>query len=1035
MEPRDQLQQLFRELFQLDNTDLDFGIYRVLNLKSKEVNAFITDRLPKRVEEVKERILARQSIDLKNTLESLKSELATDFKVNFDLQGDLEAKAGLYRELPLFRERYNRYVESKKQLDALRVSVDTERSIYNELYRFFDRYYEGGDFISKPRAGKDAYMIPYSGDEVKLYWANHDQYYIRTSENYRNYVFTNNSPDPDNLVTVEFKLVDADISGNNKDEKDRRFVPTETPFDWDAANRKLTVSFFHKVPSADEKARWGEKQNVKTENKGINQRLYANLEKFVVKAKDAELMLLWAKTRKNSKGEDQPIFQYHLHRYTDCNTFDYFIHKDLRGFLTRELDYFLKNEVLGVNFLEPDWKETEVQEAIKLNVLKASAIRDLAMTVIDFLGELEDFQKRLWEKKKFVVQSEYCLTLDLIGDEGLLNEIVEFILHDHGKKQIQEWIQLGFIESKKDLKDLRKSLREAENRLRYLVLDTQFLTSGLKGRLLSSFENFDARLNGVLINSENWQALNLLRDRYPRGIKCVYIDPPYNAKSSEIVYKNSYKHSSWLAMMQNRLLISKRMLGRDGLLIVAIDENEHERLGLLLDEIFPERSKTCVTVLHNPSGQQGDNFSYCHEYAFFVYPKGGRYISMEVREDDEDTRNFRDVTGDESLRESAATCFYPILIKDGKIIGFGAVCDDAFHPPVNIPGDGGVIEVYPVDPQGIERKWRYGRQTVESIQDELDVKFIKRRKVWDIIRTKSEFNYKTVWADSKYSANNHGTQLLNHMFGKVVFSYPKSLYTVLDALTAATKETPDALILDYFAGSATTAHATIELNKKSASLGARKYLLAEIANYFDTATKPRVQKAVFSDKWSNGKPNPEGKGTSQMFHYLKLEQYEDTLNNIVFRATARQLSLEDQLRYEFTYGVQGSDCLLNVGKFTNPFGYTMSIIRQNEIVPDQPIDLVTTFNFFLGIEVNRYVIEQHQRREYRIVLCRKRQQEYIIVWRAFDEDRLDLTKERDWVQRQRWFNTDAIIFCNGDNAFGAQSTEGEFKRIMNEPVL
>ncbi len=128
------------------------------------------------------------------------------------------------------------------------------------------------------------------------------------------------------------------------------------------------------------------------------------------------------------------------------------------------------------------------------------------------------------------------------------------------------------------------------------------------------------------------------------------------------------------------------------------------------------------------------------------------------------------MTGDSSLRGAGANCFYPVYVKEGKIVGFGDVLPKEVHPEgVNVKRKDGIIEVYPIDPQGIERKWRFARQTVEGIQKELKVKYIKARGVWDIVRVKNTFPYKTVWTDSKFSANNHGTQLLNRILNNVYF--------------------------------------------------------------------------------------------------------------------------------------------------------------------------------------------------------------------------------------------------------------------------
>ena len=340
-------------------------------------------------------------------------------------------------------------------------------------------------------------------------------------------------------------------------------------------------------------------------------------------------------------------------------------------------------------------------------------------------------------------------------------------------------------------------------------------------------------------------------------------------------------------------------------------------------------SVTCVTIVHNPSGQQGDNFSSTNEYAYFIYHSPGRSIAEQLRENPKewDQRGLRDVTGNDSLREAGKTCFYPIYIKDGKIIGFGDVCSDDFHPPINICRDDGVIEIYPVDPNGIERKWRFGRDTITTIQDQLIVNYIKNRNVWDIQRLKKHFNYKTVWQAPKYSANNYGTQLVNRMFKKQPFSYPKSLYTVIDCIEASLNKKNKGIVLDYFAGSGTTAQAINTLNLSKISL---KYILVEMGSYFYTATLPRVKKSCYQieeKNWLDGKPLTRDTGIPQIIKYMRLESYEDALSNIEFNSEETGLlSLfgDDYLiRYMLDLETEGS--LLNVAAFSNPFDYKMKI--------------------------------------------------------------------------------------------------------------
>ena len=334
----------------------------------------------------------------------------------------------------------------------------------------------------------------------------------------------------------------------------------------------------------------------------------------------------------------------------------------------------------------------------------------------------------------------------------------------------------------------------------------------------------------TLIQADNYHALQLLLYTCEEQVDVIYIDPPYNTGARDWKYNNDFidsndawRHSKWLAMMKRRLLLAKRLLKPEGVLIVTIDENEHASLGLLLAELFPDKEAACITIVHNPGGIQGNNFSYCHEYAYFVYPHGCRCINLQERSEDPDVRPLRNVSKGDHLGHTAANCFYPIFIKAGKIVGFGDVCADSFHPKsANVPRKDGVIEVYPIDAQGNERKWVFARQSVDSITNELSVEFNKRRGIWDIIRKKTRFPYKTVWTESRYNANLFGTQLLSKIIQNK-FPFPKSLYAVRDCLQAVVHKKDNALFLDFFAGSGTTYHATALLNAEDG--GRRRCIL------------------------------------------------------------------------------------------------------------------------------------------------------------------------------------------------------------------
>ena len=333
----------------------------------------------------------------------------------------------------------------------------------------------------------------------------------------------------------------------------------------------------------------------------------------------------------------------------------------------------------------------------------------------------------------------------------------------------------------------------------------------------------------ILIEGDNYHALSVLNYTHKGAIDVIYIDPPFNTGAKNWKYNNDYvdvndsfRHSKWLSMMEKRLKLTKLLLRRNGVLICAIDENELYHLGCLLEEIFFGHEVHLVTIVHNPRGVQGKNFSYINEFAYFVIPKGQKIIGhRKLKEDEIYWSNLRN-WGGESLRTDARNCFYPIIIKNNKIISFGDVPLDNFHTKKQAEERNGKYYVWPIDIKGVERKWRYARQSVESIKDLLRIKNSDDRIEIEI--GKPYGTVRTVWQDPKYDASVYGTMLVHALVTKTHFDFPKSVYTVYDCLAPIISERKNAIVLDYFAGSGTTGHAVMMLNKEDG--GRRKYILA-----------------------------------------------------------------------------------------------------------------------------------------------------------------------------------------------------------------
>jgi adenine-specific DNA-methyltransferase len=369
--------------------------------------------------------------------------------------------------------------------------------------------------------------------------------------------------------------------------------------------------------------------------------------------------------------------------------------------------------------------------------------------------------------------------------------------------------------------------------------------------------DFDTTRN-LFIEGDNLEALKLLQETYLGKVKMIYIDPPYNT-GRNLIYKNDFSetpseflersnqkdeggklvanaetngrfHSDWLSMMYPRLRIAKTLLKSDGVLVCAIDENELATLSTVLKEIFSGSAweHAYVSVVHNPRGQQGANFSYINEYLLFVYPSGIKAIgNRKIADDEVKWSQFRN-WGGESERSDAKNCFYPVKVKDGKIVGFGEVCADAEHPE-QTEWHGDVAYVYPIDRDGTERKWRYARQSVDAIAGLLKAR--KDANGFQIEIGKNFGLYKSVWNDTRYDSNEYGTKIVNDLVPGGGFTYPKSLWAVYDPVSAVTEDDPNAIILDFFAGSATTAHAVAQLNSETG--GSRRSFMVQVPQPVD----------------------------------------------------------------------------------------------------------------------------------------------------------------------------------------------------------
>lgn len=929
-----------REIFQIDRPDLDFGIYRILNARADEINDYLENRLYEKVQ-------GALNSGNKAQLEQVAREL--------------KEKEAQYQADGINPDNVPKVQELRQKLAQLNAGANEhENAVFSHLLAFFSRYYDNGDFISQRRYKGDTYAIPYAGEEVMLHWANKDQYYTKSGENFSNYSFR-----LEDGRTVHFRLVAADTAKDNRkdNDKERRFSLIERKtvkyMDEQGAEYEEELLPIEEVDSSN-----GKELIVRFEYKPVAKG--TKQDALVLKAVktvlvDDTVRARWLDLGKRAPTEKNPqrtLLEKHLNDYTTKNTADYFIHKNLGRFLRQELDFYIKNEVMHLD----DVQNAGAFGDIEKNLRMIQCLRTIALEVIAFLAQLEDFQKKLWLKRKFVVASHYCMTLDRVPEE-LYPEIVA------NEKQWQQWQQLGIWPENGPgtIEDLKAGM--------YRMVDTALFNSDFERRLLQSCNDLDDQVDGLLIHSDNFQGLCLLGQRFSREVKCVYIDPPYNTDSSAICYKNGYKSSSWVTLMQSRLEQTRRLLTTNGVLVAAIDDAQCKELNFLLSDIFDANLLGTISVRSNPSGRPTQSgYAVSHEYLLIAGESGESKIqrlpptqaqmSRFNEVDEEGVFEWRNLRreGSDSDRNARRYMYYPIYITSSsiRVPRMEWREDTEEWIPLEAPADGETA-VYPDNDEGTQKRWRWEWKTVEAKKSQLSVRkdrsgknyvYYKRRPNEDGVVAVS------TWADAKHSATEHGTALLKHLFGFNPFSYPKSIHAVVDAIYIAGASSAHAVTLDYFGGSGTTAHAVIKLNRDDK--GKRKYILIEQGEYFDTVLKPRIQKVVYSATWTDGKPTAPETGTSHCFKVLKLEGYEDTLNNLQLRRAAGQEELfatlpqqtKDDYLLHYMLNVESRGSLLSVEDFKKPFDYKMNIaVDSAGAYESRKVDLIETFNYLIGLRV------------------------------------------------------------------------------------
>lgn len=807
--------------------------------------------------------------------------------------------------------------------------------LFDKLYSFFKRYFsESGSiyFRSTPyyldiyqnvyepdikTSGKSKYEQIYADDrDVILFWKTQMLYYVKTDRLFRPMTF--------GLSEAKGRKFSFDVSRLQSEKFNQRFSFDVSTLEHKRSSEKRQLVYAFKKVGDD----------------GTIEFDVA----YTEKGKKTKLDEIQKQLKKAGVTVVEDLLERAFRTFERQSQVDFFINKNAKAFLEEQFDLWTFQYLFK---RDSHWTEQRIREL--------QSLKRIAFDIIEFISQFENELIKIWNKPKFAINSNYVITFDKIfqRDEDLARRLLQ---HEGFPAQVVEWRELALVDesftsdqifqddliseitkaevtkakvTKANKKVTSKAEKKAEkslpfvsndedqqaapndpefaeplssvsSRYRFLPVDTRHFKS-LELGILALFDNLDDAIEGTLIHSENYQALNTIRKKFDRRIQSIYIDPPYNTNISEIDYENNFRNASWISLMENRLTAATDFLTDVGIICVTIDDYQVHELGILLDEVFERSNQLGLAVIrNNPSGRSTvKGFSITHEYAFFYGKTSAASLSRLPRSKKQfkrftiengvhvDWKNFRKDGGANTYKSKRPKQYYPLYIKlISKKIRIPSLSWDDTNKNWDVlePPKADETVIYPIDEKNRDRIWSY--QATSALKNLKDLKItVGKNGTVQVLRRhfpsagvlpRSLFDKKT------YAAREHGSAALAKLFGESgIFAFAKSPFAVKDCVWISGLDQPSCnYVLDFFAGSGTTAQAVLNLNRSDG--GKRKYILVEASHYFYTVLLPRIKKLVFSNTWKDGKPVKSGKGTSHFLKYFAFEQYEDTLRRAVY---------------------------------------------------------------------------------------------------------------------------------------------------------
>ncbi|HBD2749554.1 TPA: site-specific DNA-methyltransferase, partial [Campylobacter jejuni] len=614
----------------------------------------------------------------------------------------------------------------------------------------------------------------------------------------------------------------------------------------------------------------------------------------VFKQNSSEFSDVFLKTLKNAQinikeEELKKLFK----TYKKQNEVDFFIHKNAKEFLKEQFDLWLFSYV---NDSITDWTKEKIDE---INTLK-----QIAFAIIDLIADFENELKAIWLKPKFAKNAHYVFSLDTIKSHSNdADEILKSIYKDTKfKEQIAEWKELNFINDEFDIKAIN------DEKYKFLPLDTKYLSEENYYKLLQSFENLDEILNGELVKADNFQALNSLMPKYQGKIDLIYIDPPYNTGNDGFIYTDKFNHSSWLAMIDNRLELAKEFLKSSGSIFISIDDNEQARLKILCDEVFGGENFVANVVWRKRAGGGNDSNHIAVEQEYInIYAKNIEHLktygiartNISQYKKDEKGYYLEKPLNDTSLQDSPGL-HYDIKLPSGKIL------------------------------KGSEHQWKVSENTFYSRLERDEIIFKNNDKVYykHYIDIASNLKPSSIWYD--FVLNADATNEIKLNFENKIFDTPKPEKLLKRICDIGSNQ--NSLVLDFFVGSGTTIATAHKLK--------RKWLGVEMGEHFYKVIIPRMKKVLNGFVCGISK-EVEFKGGGA-FRYYELESYEESLENCEYILSSDNALIDYRKSRKLIKGLKkGENIYLDISKY------------------DKNFDIFVTMSNLLGLKIKNIFIDDN----------------------------------------------------------------------------